>query len=74
MELDGPQQKQVREALKSAYPTRQDLERMVFDGLVDQRLREELSTLHLQSQEIRNRTRFVVSAAREARGDSSLAR
>ena len=33
MELDGPQQKQVREALKSAYPTRQDLERMVFDGL-----------------------------------------
>jgi hypothetical protein len=40
----------------------------------NQRLREELSTLHLQSQEIRNRTRFVVSAAREARGDSSLAR
>src|SRR5436305_7183343 len=33
MELDGPQQKQVGEALISAYPTRPDLERMVFDGL-----------------------------------------
>jgi hypothetical protein len=40
----------------------------------NQQLRDELSTLHLQSQEIRNRTRFVVSAAREARGDSPLAR
>lgn len=33
MERDAPQQKRLREALKSAYPTRQDLERMVFDGL-----------------------------------------
>ena len=33
MELNGSQQKQLQAALISAYPTRQDLEQMVFHGL-----------------------------------------
>jgi len=33
MELDGPQQKQVQGALISAFPTRTELEQMVFHGL-----------------------------------------
>jgi len=33
MQLDGPQKKQLQAALISAFPTRQDLEQMVFHGL-----------------------------------------
>src|SRR5436190_1856482 len=33
MELEGPQQKQLQAALISAFPTRSDLEQMVFHGL-----------------------------------------